>query len=193
MPRHIAYIACALMLAAPTAQADGPHCEDWWFARNLIFDRAGYCFSSPLGAALFDNSDCTTAEPRLTPEAAAIVAQIRGMERDEACAVDTTRTRLADPGAVEAYRRMEDIPVRDIGESGCLGYLGAPLALHSGARTGAPVIGWVEPGMDVGFAHFTRNGYDYVTAFPKNNSISGAFSGWALIGPAPLPCDGYAG
>ena len=36
------------------------HCEEWWFTRNLVFDRAGYCFSSPLGQAVFDNSDCFT-------------------------------------------------------------------------------------------------------------------------------------
>ncbi len=183
--------ACAL--AATTATAEGPQCEDWWVARNLIFDRAGYCFSTPLGRALFDNAGCTTTDPALTAEAAATVAQIRSLETDYACAVDTTRTTLNDPGLLELYRLFEDIPVRDIGESGCLGYRGDPLALRSGARADAPVTGWLQPGMSVGFAHFARGDYDFLMVFPSENSVEGVFGGWAIIGPALLPCDGSAG
>jgi len=50
----------ALLLAALAAPAAALEiCDELWFTRNLIYDRAGYCFSSPLGRAVFDNSDCT--------------------------------------------------------------------------------------------------------------------------------------
>lgn len=184
-------LACAI--AAPMALAEGPQCEDWWFARNLILDRAGQCFATPLGQALFDNSDCVAPAEALSPKAADIVAQIRALEAEHACAVDTTRRALDDPGAVAPYRQMEDIPVRDIAESGCIGYRGARLELVTGARPDAAVIGWLEPGMSVGLAHFGRDGYDYIQVFPNPDTLDGAFAGWALIGPALLPCDGYAG
>ena len=185
--------ACLVLTMTPPALAQDAWCEDWWFARNLIFDRAGQCFASPLGQALFDNTDCTTRNPVLDREAAEIVAQIRALETENACAVDTGRTALTYPETLEPYRAMLDIPVRDMGESGCLGYRGAPVAILAGARPEAAVIGWLEPGMSVGFAHVGRRGYDYVQVFPVAGSIDGGFSGWAVIGPDPLPCDGYAG
>ena len=45
------------LIASPAAASDV--CHDLWFTRNLIMDRAGYCFGSMLGKATFDNSDCT--------------------------------------------------------------------------------------------------------------------------------------
>ena len=50
----------ALALAAPAAASS---CEEMWFVRNLVFDRAGMCFGSPLSA-----------------RSAEIVAQIKGFE-----------------------------------------------------------------------------------------------------------------
>ena len=41
-------LLCAL-LASPAAASDV--CDDLWFTRNLIMDRAGYCFGSVLGRA----------------------------------------------------------------------------------------------------------------------------------------------
>ena len=45
-----------LALAIPAALAAFPAlafdpCEDLWFSRNQLYDRAGYCFSTPLGLA----------------------------------------------------------------------------------------------------------------------------------------------
>jgi hypothetical protein len=183
----------ALTLSSQATHADEPHCEDWWFARNLIFDRAGYCFATPLGRALFDNRDCTTSAPRLSDDDAAIVARIRALETEYACAVDTTRTALDDPGAVARYRMMDTVPVRDIAESGCIGYRGAPIALANAARPGAPVIASITPGMSIGFAHFRQDGFDYVMGFPKDGPFDAPVTGWAVIDFATLDCDSFAG
>ena len=40
-------------------------CDDLWLTRNLIFDRAGYCFGSVLGKSVFDNEGCTPGVPEL--------------------------------------------------------------------------------------------------------------------------------
>ena len=44
---------CAFVVAGPAAADE--RCHDLWFARNAIMDRAGYCFGSVLGQAVFDN------------------------------------------------------------------------------------------------------------------------------------------
>ncbi|NKX43271.1 DUF4453 domain-containing protein [Roseicyclus persicicus] len=193
MRRHAA-LGClaALWVAAPAAAQD-LLCEDWWFARNLIFDRAGYCFTSPLGQALFDNADCTTRAPDLRPDLAALVAEIRARETEEGCAVDTARTALSDPGAVEPYRLMEDIPVREPFESGCIGYRGAPVAVRTGLRPDAPVAGTIAAGASIGFGHVPRGASDYIVVLPDPDSLKGAFWGWADFPPGPLPCDVQAG
>ena len=196
MLRCLALAAAAAALAAPAARAQDALCEDWWFARNLIFDRAGYCFASPLGVALFDNADCTTTTPELPAGLAAQVAQIRALEADYGCAVDTARRALGDLQAVTPYRTMWDIPVRDWGESGCIGYRGPEVALRLGAREDAPVIGRIQPGMSIGFGHLGRDGFDYVTVIPMSGGeprFKEAVTGWARLGPPPLQCDSYAG
>lgn len=196
MLRRLALAAVVAASAATAANAQDAQCEDWWFARNLIFDRAGYCFASPLGRALFDNADCSTTAPNLPADLAAQVAQIRALEAEFACAVDTTRGSLSDPQSVDAYRAMWDIPVRDLGESGCIGYRGPVVTLRLGAREDAPVAGTIQPGMSIGFGHVGRNGYDYVTVIPMSGGepqLKDAVTGWGRLGPQPLPCDAYAG
>jgi len=46
--RFLIALICTL-LAAPVQALD--YCDELWFTRNLAFDRAGYCFGSPLGKA----------------------------------------------------------------------------------------------------------------------------------------------
>jgi hypothetical protein len=194
--RLAAQATLATLTAAAPAAAEDPYCEDWWFARNLIFDRAGYCFATPLGQALFDNSDCTTTAPTLSPPLAARVARIRALEAEFACAVDTTRPALTYPETLEPYRKMADIPIKDFADSGCIGYRGPEVTLHDAARADAPVIGRVEPGVSIGFGHYRENGFDYVTIIPMDGDAplrDEAFAGWGRFGPQPLPCDGYAG
>lgn len=183
------------LLATPlAAQQDDPLCEDLWFARNLIYDRAGHCFSSALGQALFDNSDCTTQNATLAPAQAAQVARIRESEAQYSCNINTQRTWLTYPEDLDPYRRMIDIPVRDFGASGCIGYRGPVLTLRNGANHGAAAIGEVRPGASITFAHWPMNGWSYVSVHP-NGYIPGGPSdwGWVPIGEGMPTCDSYAG
>ena len=48
--RLFGMIFMLLSIAPPVvAQEDDPPCDELWFARNLLFDRAGHCFDSTLG------------------------------------------------------------------------------------------------------------------------------------------------
>lgn len=190
-----AFICFTTLLATPlSAQQDDPLCEDLWFARNLIHDRAGYCFSSPLGQAQFDNSDCTTRNATLAPAQAALVARIRQSEAQYSCNLDTNRTWLTYPDELEPYRRMADVPVRDFGATGCIGYRGPVLTLRNGASHAAAAIGQLRPGASITFAHWPLNGWSYVSIYPQGYAPDGpADWGWVAIGEGMPPCDSYAG
>ncbi len=98
-------------------------CDDLWFTRNLIFDRAGHCFGSVLGKAVFDNEGCADGGITLTPEAANLVDRVRALEAELGCEVDTKQDFLAVP--VLAQRKTLG-DVRRAGQSGsaCAGWKG---------------------------------------------------------------------
>lgn len=72
-------------------------CDDLWFTRNLVYDRAGQCFGSTLGKAVFDNEGCTEGGATLTPVAQKLVARVREIEATQDCDVDTSQDFLAVP------------------------------------------------------------------------------------------------
>jgi hypothetical protein len=78
-------VVSGLSLAAP---ASAQSCYDLWYERNEIFDRNGYCFSTDLGQETFDNSDCWTANPRLSRGEQRRVDQIKRQERRMGCRVN---------------------------------------------------------------------------------------------------------
>lgn len=139
-------------------------CDEMWFTRNLIFDRAGYCFGSNLGQALFDNSDCTTKSPTLTAVDIDKVARIRANEASLQCQINTSRSRLDLEGVVD-LRRLRDLPVRDVLGSGCIGWRGAPVTLRAGHGVRNPEIGQIVRGDSIGFLHDAEGGWNFVTVF----------------------------
>lgn len=61
-------------------------CDQLWVARNEMFDRRGYCFSSGRGQTYFDNSDCTTSDTGiLNKTEKANVATIKEVEAVQGC------------------------------------------------------------------------------------------------------------
>ncbi len=149
------------MLAAPAAALE--ICDELWFTRNLIYDRAGYCFSSPLGRAVFDNDDCTGADIALDREALNMAARLQAAEQDWDCAVDTDRRSLDVP-AIAARMTMIDIPEPDGYESGCMGWLGAPLSLHAARSTSAPVTGMIQTGDDIYYGFISVDGWHFIVS-----------------------------
>ena len=152
----ILLMSCATPVAAQEA------CDDVWFTRNLQFDRAGYCFGSVLGQALFDNSDCTGRDIILDPEVKRQVEEIKKIEAHHGCKIDTSR-RTLQIADLQIRRRLRDLPIRDDFSSGCLGWLGEAAPLYSGHDESSSIIGQVEMGDYVLFSFLPVNGWSYVT------------------------------
>ncbi len=186
---HRLLLPFLLLLAGPALALDG--CEDVWFTRNLIFDRAGYCFGSPLGQALFDNGDCTGKDVTLAPAAKRVVDQILAIEAQFGCKVDTSRTWL-DMDDMAFRRVLIDLPIRDEFESGCLGWTGATVPLFAGVSPGAPAIGRIEPGDWISFAFVPQGNAAYVTIHGANwGALKSA--GWLLVPTNEASCQQWAG
>ena len=127
-------------------------CEEMWFVRNLIFDRAGYCFNSPLGQAVFDNSDCQTGvQIELEPIDAEVVAMIRSNEAAEGCSINTNQTNLEFSYFNSFYQKFEQLPVPDFLESSCIGYNGAAIPVYSSPNGNALAIGFINAGDNIEF------------------------------------------
>lgn len=177
----------AAMLAG-AASAQTPECDELWFSRNLILDRAGQCFATNLGRAVFDNGDCRADRRGLTPGEEAAVERFLAAERAWGCRVDTARTALSDP-RIGIRRALVDLPVRDTTESACIGWRGAPVEIRLGAAPGAPVIGHLRQGERFTDQHLPQNGYTYIEVTDPNGAS--AIAGWAAL--PRWTCDMIAG
>jgi len=178
-------LALAFALLAGPVHALG--CDDFWFHRNLIADRAGYCFGSPLGQAVFDNADCTTTTPDLSAEDAAMMTRIRALEAEWECAVDTSRKMLR-VNRPDLYARLIDIPMPSPYESACVGWRGAAVPLYAGRTLSAPLMGYAEPGDSIGYSHEDAGGWSFVEIG------DGGPVGWTPNASFQDPgCDMYAG
>lgn len=142
----------------------GSGCDDLWFTRNLIFDRAGFCFSSTLGNAVFDNSNCTSNQVDFDERSKQFIKYIRDLETALDCHVDTSRNQL-DFNDIAIRFRLQNLPIRDEFESGCLGWQQADQPLYAGRDTASAVIGRITSGDYVLFAYISVSGWSYVTTY----------------------------
>lgn len=58
-------------------------CGQLWYARNLLFDLAGYCFKTAKAKRYFSNAGCTGASPRGSD--AQEVSRLQALERQNGC------------------------------------------------------------------------------------------------------------
>lgn len=174
-----------LSLSPLAAFAD---CESMWVTRNMLFDRAGYCFGSNLGKAIFDNSNCTGKQITLPAWQQDFVSYTKAMERDFQCNIDTSRRSLDLP-LLSQWLQLIDPPRRGFGESGCAGYLGEPLNLRS-AVGGGRVLGQIVYGDDILFAHDDIGDSTFVTTMRNGRPVA---LGWVQINFSQMKCTSYAG
>lgn len=146
------------LLSAPcfADQTKQLKCEELWFARNAMMDRAGYCFGSALGQAVFDNSDCTTGTPALSTMAQAMVDQIIRNETTLSCQIDTTKSYLNPYTLSHATQRraleiQPPVPSEWAAEHNCVGYLGDPVPLQTAPDHGSDVVGTLSAGWTIDF------------------------------------------
>ncbi|WP_168222919.1 DUF4453 domain-containing protein [Oceanicola sp. D3] len=178
------------LLASPAFAGDGT-CDEHWFTRNAIFHEAGYCFGSPLGQAVFGNEGCTTKSPDLTEAQKARLARVKTAE--EGCVVDASRTSLDIPD-LDIRRRLSVLPIRGMGESGCIGWKGGPVGLRSGTSLSAETLFQLSPGDVLLFSHEVEQAegqvWEYVQVF-DNGTLKKA--GWSALEWGPEQCEGLAG
>lgn len=173
---RLALFLCSSLLFSPTAVlAD---CADYWFTRNLIFDRVGYCFGSPLGQAIFDNRDCTTQSPVLAAPDKAAVARIRANEADAQCRINTQARSLGLPN-IAFRKQVQTIPVPLPRNSalGCLTWRAGAVALHNGADHRFAVVGQLNPGDNIYFNHEQVGAFSFVST----EGAAGQQQGWVAL------------
>jgi hypothetical protein len=181
------YLVVVLSLLWAGAAQAVEICDELWFTRNLVFDHAGQCFQSPLGQAIFDNSDCLVGNAEPDPSEAEIVALVRTMEAEWGCDVDTTRTSLRIPNIAQRMA-MIDLPVADGFESMCIGYRGPATELYTGRHASAPVSGVIQPGDDLTYVFIPMHGWTFFD-LGRNGEM-----GWGAIRElSDLKCDSFAG
>ena len=151
-----ALAALLLAAAAPPGRAEvwpygARECNQLWFMRNLIMDRAGYCFGSALGQSLFDNGDCTGKTVTLSAAQTAQAEQIRALEQEIGCSVNTAATRL-DVDWMAQLRSLRDMPLPDNGAAACT-WAGPEAVLRAGIGGDAPPLRALRAGdrIDLGW------------------------------------------
>ncbi|NND17459.1 MAG: DUF4453 domain-containing protein [Silicimonas sp.] len=177
-----------LILATPALADDA--CHDLWFARNATFDRAGFCFGTALGKAVFDNTGCIGNSVALSTDAAALVVRIREREAEHGCRVDASRTVL-ELRDLPIRRLLVRQPVRDVFESACLGWLSTPTPLFAGPDAATGAIGEITAGAYVSYAHEAEGGWTYVTTSTPDWTVTSG--GWLEVASVEERCTDFAG
>ncbi|MFD3189198.1 DUF4453 domain-containing protein [Sedimentitalea sp. HM32M-2] len=172
-----------LSLTGPAIASEA--CDDLWLSRNQIMDRAGYCFASPLGQALFDNTGCTAGQIRLSPADQQDIGKLRALEARIGCRVDTNR-RWLNLTDLNFRLALSSIPVLDELPGACLAWTGPETPLYAGHQKPFHAIGQIVPGDKIGFDHWPVGDWTYVTAHtPHGHAFKSA--GW-LYWPGRIPC-----
>lgn len=186
--RTTAFAALMSVFAAPVAAAEpDPLCDALWFTRNLVFDRAGYCFSSPLGQANF-SPECSTTSPEIDGASALIVDLVRQEEAEWGCDVDTSRTELTAYDT-QVLSFIADLPVPTGYESMCIGWRGEMLMLRAARDSAAETTGFIRPGDDILLSFHEVAGWTFVSMTREGQGL-----GWIEMPPwTEGACDGYAG
>lgn len=179
-----------LVLSLVAGPVSAEICDELWYARNQIFDRAGYCFGSNLGQAVFDNIDCTTKSPALSAEAGESIALIKEIEEEFACKVDTKRT-LIEVSLPYVLPFVTDTPIpHGYDGLGCLGWVGDPVTLFAAIGNQGEVLGSIEPGDTVNQKHISVGAWNFVTVSRDGEDLAG---GWTDVEFTEAVCSGLAG
>lgn len=169
------------------------HCDQLWYLRNLIMDRAGYCFQSRLGVVIFDNAGCSGTEIQLSAAQQEQLDRLAGLESALSCKVDTdaSSVNIWDADFLAALR---DLPIADGTESSCLGWTGPRTPVFDGYSEGSRVIGFINPGDDVHSGFLAVGEWKPVTIY-RDNDLEDRLIAWLHAGPGDwsAQCSAFAG
>lgn len=179
-------LALGLVLTGGTAMAD---CAAMWVTRNMVFDRAGYCFGSTLGQSVFSNAGCIGTDVDLPSRARDFVAHTRSMEAVFDCKIDTGRSSLDLP-LLNTWLKLDDLPRQDEFGSGCIGWTGPRTPLRDGHWNESRVIGTLMQGDVVLLMHWPYEDWNFVTVTRGGRE---AELGWTDAPFGPDTCERLAG
>jgi hypothetical protein len=188
--RYILYktlLSFLCLTATPALSAD--LCDDLWFTRNLVFDRAGYCFGSTLGQSVFSNAGCTTKSPNLSSAANDFVAQVKNAEQVWECRIDTGRTRL-NVSDISLRAGFIDLPLATGFESACIGWKGQPFSLYEARFAGSRATGQVTAGSVFMMEFEGVSGWEFYRVVDNGVTIS---MGWSNVPVLENSCQQIAG
>lgn len=194
--KYFISLMLAIGVSSPALADIEDPCADLWFSRNAMLDKAGYCFSTPLGKALFDNSDCSTKQPKLTPEVKAQIAIISKLEQGdeggfyEACNIDTGQQKLDLPN-LEVRKQLEFQPATDGGTGICFGYMGPEQPLFAAPWENARNTGVIHQGDDITIAH--QDWHDWGFTIVMQGSETKAVGWYKIPVTDPAQCRAFAG
>ncbi|MDJ0993506.1 MAG: DUF4453 domain-containing protein [Dinoroseobacter sp.] len=157
-----------LFIGVPQAAQASWWCEDLWFTRNAILDRAGMCFESVLGQTVFGNEGCTGTSVSLAPGFAPLVNQLSDLERQAGCRIDTSQPVLNLPD-LAIRQRMEELPVPSPeGGYNCIGWRGPPITLFAARSVQSLPLGRIEPGDFVGMWETPWADWSYIVTHAQS-------------------------
>ena len=179
-------IVCLALLPTVVAADIQEVCEELWFARNAMLNEAGYCFTPPLGQSVFDNSDCTTRQPRIEDAVSAQISRIQQIEQNppfleeagQSCQVDTSQTELRELRFVALRQQVTFHPATDGRTGGCVNYMGDDFLVFSAPDIGARILGRVESGFSFSLAHLPWRDWNFALVW-RDTSLSDPITiGW---------------
>lgn len=153
-------------------------CDELWFMRNQIYANAGYCFSSPLGQVMFDNTNCTGTEVTLSSFEQALVDEYRALERSAGCAVDTSQTEPLSVYNLE-NRRAEPWLGGENSFTMCVGWTGAAFPIYADPDPSATRLGEVVAG-------------DNLSVIVQTDGPGGAWFYYYVMDESELRLEGWA-
>jgi|SaaInlStandDraft_1057018.scaffolds.fasta_scaffold215434_2 hypothetical protein len=136
-------------------------CDELWLTRNQVFEQAGYCFGSTLGKAVFGTAGCTTKSPTVSGAAEVLIDQVKQLEAQNGCKVDTTRQTLDIP-LLNQRLALSDLPLVDPFESACIGWRGGELPLFPVRSAEGIPFGSIRRGDTIRSAHQSAEAWDFV-------------------------------
>jgi hypothetical protein len=148
-------------------------CDEAWLIQGIVLDRLGYCFSSRLGEAYFNEDGCWTTDPELPDHVESLFEKLRETMTDLECEINISR-RVLDEFNENMYFDLDVLPAVGAWQTACIDWQGEQQVLRAAPREDAYITGFVRNGDDVEMNHYELDGWDFV--------ISGDDFGWAPVG-----------
>ncbi|MDX8354088.1 DUF4453 domain-containing protein [Cognatiyoonia sp. IB215182] len=185
MQLDLRYLVFMLFLPTAVMAEANQACEELWFARNAMLNDAGYCFSTPLGRNLFDNTDCTTRQPVVDRDISEQITLIQKLERDPPfslpqarCRIDTSQPNLEEVPYIGMRLRVAFQPATDGTAGGCIGYTGDSFLLFEAPDSNSAVLGRVEPGNSFSLSHLPWGDWNFAIVWGSDIVGEPVTLGW---------------